>query len=371
MTQSIATPTPSASFRRAWRRLWEDPDSRSVTIGMLGVLLVHVLLFLIGPYLLRTDHGPSVLRPHSSAREFNIEIAPDTFEPKPLPKPPDQFVETNPDKPDQVPDQTRNFAAQNQQVSQEKPTPDGASDRPALEGQKDIHSTQIVTGQLAKPVERIEAPQPVDVAPQQPAVVTPKREEIPLAGFEKKQGDDADSYGSNIAKFAEGAEPVPEKIDGVKKAPLIQGATSLQPLIDPKHPRPRPQIVRQQQVRPAIFEENKFGTKNIGAIGVDAKWSNYGQYLQKMIESVQIQWERILTESRVYPVSGTSVKVVFRMDKKGNIPVIVSVDGTAGDQGMKACTSAITARAPYGDWTDDMIAVLGESQEMTFTFYYQ
>ena len=182
---------------------------------------------------------------------------------------------------------------------------------------------------------------------------------------------DADSYGSNIAKFAEGAEPVPEKIDGVKKAPLIQGATSLQPLIDPKHPRPRPQIVRQQQVRPAIFEENKFGTKNIGAIGVDAKWSNYGQYLQKMIESVQIQWERILTESRVYPVSGTSVKVVFRMDKKGNIPVIVSVDGTAGDQGMKACTSAITARAPYGDWTDDMIAVLGESQEMTFTFYYQ
>ena len=48
-----------------------------------------------------------------------------------------------------------------------------------------------------------------------------------------------------------------------------------------------------------------------------------------------------------------------------------SVDGTAGNQAEKACTSAITARAPYGPWTDDMIAVLGQSQELTFTFFYQ
>jgi hypothetical protein len=372
MTPSIVTPSLSMSFRRIWRRLREDPDSRSVTIGVLGVLLVHLLLFLIGPYLLRTDTAPGLLRPHASARQFNIEVAPDTFAPPiPKPPPPTKFVETNPDKPDQVPDKTNNFAAQNQQVAQEKPTPDGKNDHPAIEGQKEIHSTQIVTGRLAKPVERIDAPQPVEVTPQKPAVVTPKREAIPLAGFEKKQGDDAESYGSNIAKFAEGAQPVPEKIEGVKNAPLIQGSTSLQPLIDPKHPRPRPQIVRQQQVRPAIFEENKFGTRNIGAIGVDAKWSNYGQYLQKMIETVQIQWERILTESRVYPVSGTTAKIVFRMDKKGNISEIISADGTAGDQGIKNCTSAIVARAPYGDWTEDMIAVLGDSQEMTFTFYYQ
>jgi len=33
--------------------------------------------------------------------------------------------------------------------------------------------------------------------------------------------------------------------------------------------------------------------------------------------------------------------------------------------------TAITDRAPYGTWTDDMKAVLGEQQEMTFTFYYQ
>ena len=36
-----------------------------------------------------------------------------------------------------------------------------------------------------------------------------------------------------------------------------------------------------------------------------------------------------------------------------------------------ACVSAITDRAPYGPWTDDMKAMLGSQQEMTFTFYYQ
>ena len=33
--------------------------------------------------------------------------------------------------------------------------------------------------------------------------------------------------------------------------------------------------------------------------------------------------------------------------------------------------SAITDARPTDQWTDDMIAVLGTQQEMTFTFYYQ
>jgi len=33
--------------------------------------------------------------------------------------------------------------------------------------------------------------------------------------------------------------------------------------------------------------------------------------------------------------------------------------------------SAITDTAPYGDWTDDMIAILGNEQSLTFVFYYE
>lgn len=372
MSQSIASPSPLGAFRRYWRERWEDPDTRSVLIGLLGMLLVHVLLFFIAPRTLHTASSPSVLRPHSSARDFNIELAPDAFLQAPEEEPPPMnFVEANPNAPDNVPDQTNNFAAQNQQVAQETPTPDGVSDRPAIDGRTDVQSTAIVTGQLTQPMEAMPSAPP---APEQPADAVqqaPRQEQIPLPGFEKTEGDNVNAYGSNIAKFAEGAKAVPEYVEGAKDAPLIQGATGLQPQIDPKRPRPRPQVVKQQQVRPAIFQENKLGTKNIGAIAYDAKWSNYGQYLQKMIETVQIQWERILIESRVYPVSGTSVKVVFVMNDLGAIARITNVEGTAGNQAEKACTSAITARAPYGEWTDDMKTVLGESQELTFTFYYQ
>jgi hypothetical protein len=130
-------------------------------------------------------------------------------------------------------------------------------------------------------------------------------------------------------------------------------------------------VVKQQQVRPAILAERLAGTSNIGPTAVDARWSNYGAYLQRMIEAVQIQWEKLLVESKVYPSSGSTVTVKFIMDSAGKIARIINVDSTANDSASRACMSAITDRAPYGDWTDDMKAVLGEQQEMTFTFYYQ
>jgi hypothetical protein len=65
------------------------------------------------------------------------------------------------------------------------------------------------------------------------------------------------------------------------------------------------------------------------------------------------------------------VTVKFIMDDEGKIARIVNVDTTASETASRACVSGITDRSPYGPWTDDMKAVLGDRQEMTFTFYYQ
>lgn len=122
------------------------------------------------------------------------------------------------------------------------------------------------------------------------------------------------------------------------------------------------------RARPGIFADNRFGTMNIALAAVDAKWNNFGFYLQRMIETVQIQWDRILLSSTLYPPSGTIVTIKFRMDSAGKITGIGIVKNTSSEQGKEACISAITARSSYGKWSDDMIAVLGDSQEMTFTF---
>jgi len=372
MSQSLATPQPASALRRWFLRVWDDPDGRSSFVGTAGVVLFYLLLWLFGPYILRFDHIAASNLPRTAGKQFNIELAPDTFNQKPPPKPPppNKFVETNPDAPDNVPDKTNNFSSKNEQVAQEKPTPDGKSDKPALEGQKEIPSNQIVSGQLTKPQEHLESAPPVEFTP--PSLATPpKAEQNPLPGFEKKAGESKETYGTNLANFQENALAIPEKIEGVKGAPLILDATANQPAIDPQHPRARPQIVKQQQVRPAIFEENKFGTQNIGLTGRDAKWSNYGAYLQRLIDTVQARWEQILVESRVYPPSGSTVTVTFVLDSEGKIASIVNVDNKSSEQGSSSCVSAITDRAPYGPWTDDMKAVLGDRQQMTFTFYYQ
>ena len=355
-------------------RIWNDPESRSTTIGVVGMILIHLLLWWISPHLLQLHPIDVAVRPHATPREFNIEIDNETLAKSQKQKDPFKFVETNPEAPENTPDKTENFAAQNQQAAQEKPTPDGKSDRPATEGKKDFESNQIVSGRLIQPIERVEAPPPppVEAPPvETPPTPAPRAAQIPLSGTEKFEGENQTGIGGNIAKRLENAKAVPEHIEGVKDAQQNANATSMQPAIDPLRPRPRPQVVRQQQVRPAILAENKFGTKNVGLTGIDAKWSNYGAYIQRMIDTVQIQWERLILSMSAMPAGGSTVTVKFIMGDEGQITTIVNVDSTASETGSRACVSAITDRAPYGPWTDDMKAVLGSQQEMTFTFYYQ
>ena len=63
--------------------------------------------------------------------------------------------------------------------------------------------------------------------------------------------------------------------------------------------------------------------------------------------------------------------VKFVMNDEGRIVDISVVETSANDSATRACVNAITDRAPYGPWTDEMRVWLGSKQEITFTFYYQ
>jgi hypothetical protein len=161
-----APPAPREPTRRRRRplvpALSSDPEVRSVQVGVMATILVHLLLLLLVPNMLRNDVS-STPKHEDAMQQFNVELAP---EPVTAPKapPPNKFVETNPDAPDNTPDKTNNFAAQNQQAAQEKPTPDSHNDHPAIEGQKDIQSTQIVDGRLTQ----VNTPKESSPAPQTP-----------------------------------------------------------------------------------------------------------------------------------------------------------------------------------------------------------
>jgi len=368
--------------------LLEDLDSRdrrrSTGVGIVLTIVVWLLCFwLFNQLITRISEQHAAGTASAATRpkpKFDIELQDDSFEmPQKPPPPPQQFVETNPDAPENIPDKTNNFAAQNQQAAQEKPDPTGKNDRAATEGKKDWESNQIVSGELRQPTIPIPpAPPPTpevqpDKAVNQPPPV--QREQVPLTGDQKIQGDSASGYGMTDIKPPDHttAKPNPDLDQLIKGTPNATDDTGLPqltvPQIDPHHPQPRPRIAK--NVRPAVLADNKIGTPNIGPSGYDAKWNNYGAYLQKFIDTVQIQWDDLNDKSKIYPPTGTKISVHFRIDSEGKIAEIIDTDGSnGGTQATRICISAITDRAPYGKWTDDMIAMLGDSQEMTFTFYY-
>jgi hypothetical protein len=364
-----STPAP-AKRRSAWPRLSAKPEIRSVQIGVLATIIVHLLLVWFAPRIEALIGKDDLSRtPTEADRTFDIQIAPDEFK---QPPPPQKFVEANPNAPDNVPDKTNNFAAQNQQVAQEKPTPNHKSDTPALKGDKDPNVTALVTGQLAEPRPAAPPAPTKEISPETPEQAA-RREQRPLPGVEKIEGDSPDGLGSNIAKLPASPTPTPERVEGSPDAKSDQGAAhGLYYTVDAKHPQPRKSLpANVVKARPSPLRNNEFGTDNIGAVAYDAKWSSYGEYLKKLIDAVQVQWERILDQSNVYPTAGTKVTVTFVLNSAGEVSQVQNVESSGGFAAKFSCVSAITTRAPYGAWTADMIAALGTSQELTFSFTYE
>jgi hypothetical protein len=91
------------------------------------------------------------------------------------------------------------------------------------------------------------------------------------------------------------------------------------------------------------------------------------------MDTVQIEFDKLVEESGVHPNRGTTVEIKFVLNKHGEISKIEYVKPSPGtsDSATRCCTGAIEDRSPYGEWTDDMIATLGPETEMTFMFFYQ
>ena len=335
-------------------------EGRSVPIGILATILLHAVLFLGTP---ATFRKPYQAPPSAYPEELEFELTPEE-----QPEDPFRFVETNPDAPDNVPDDPKFFAAQNQQAAQENPTPE-ESDMPTTEG-KDVPSTAIVTGERAEPMESANPGQQVQPSQQVAEAQNQSQPEalMPLPGFEKVEGEDEEGIGTNISQLEQNARPVDERVEGSDQ-PTQDQVVYATPESTPGRPSPQPRP-RLQNTRPTVLANQPHGVSRAGQIGVDAKFSEFGDYLQELIEIVQAQWNAVLARTATYPVTGSKVVIRFTLSSDGVVTRIEEVEETAGKQGTYACLSAIQDRQPYRPWTKEMIAILGNEQTITFAFFY-
>ena len=112
------------------------------------------------------------------------------------------------------------------------------------------------------------------------------------------------------------------------------------------------------------------GVSSRGVIGVEAHFTQFGDYLQELIGIVQLQWEQALGSNGVRPRPNTHVRISLRLNSQGEIAEIIKAEGDSGDYGMSVALTALKEHAPYRAWTKEMVAILGADQEVTFTFYY-
>ena len=188
----------------------------------------------------------------------------------------------------------------------------------------------------------------------------------PPAGFLKSSGDNPDAFGTDAVKLPEPATDTGKFVQGDTNTQNYTGSGTKATQEVRRQP-PRPRLA---QVRPGILQERPVGVANAGQVAVDAHFSQFGDYLQELIDIVQIQWERILTSSSMSPKPSSRVTINFRINSKGQIAEIIKVDGDAGEFGTNAALGAIREPAPYRAWTKEMVAVLGNEQVITFSFYY-
>jgi hypothetical protein len=279
----------------------------------------------------------------------------------------EKFVETNVAANEEEPaPETAAFSSQNQRAAQEKIEPDAKpGDRPTtVSDNADAHKVvEASPDQVAQtPPEVFEEESQDDALEQTEPEPEHKVEE---ATQEKSMEKPMDKDGL-LAYLQEGSElDSEEPVEGAEPTPQVTVAQAGKR----SHPRPRPQVITTGVTGPLRSYKGSAG--QVGLRAVDARFSQYGAYLQRMYEAICSQWIQLATQSRsTLTDRQTFVDVSFVIDQKGAILRTTINRTNASQTAQVLCRDAIQSRAPFGIWSESMAKTLGTEQTINIRFNY-
>ncbi len=139
-------------------------------------------------------------------------------------------------------------------------------------------------------------------------------------------------------------------------------------------PTPVRNLDRPQATVPAgttgLLLRNNVGVNKAGMVAVDARFSNYGDYAQRMMEAVQSSWWTLIERARFESVARGCVIIRFRLHRDGRVTDAVIAHSDVPRLMAFACKDAILSPAPFDSWRADMVALCGQDEEVTITFQY-
>ncbi len=357
----------STEKTRDWRALtaavYRGFPRRRFLAALALTLLLHLAVYEASPSLLTALSRTVVpAKPAEIVRAEKFEEIPETLLPEEFRKKP-QFVPVNPNAPTATPKDDANLSAADQRAAQENPDPNSRSRMPTNDGELEDSravAEAVLPRELLPPEPRAPASPPAAPAPE-PRV--PAAEETP-----RSAGADVAVEGGEIAA-GDDAPETGEKKDAAETAEEknLAGESAADALPDPQ---PRPQIVPRAGLNSITMRSNT-AVNEIGACSLDAKFSEYGDYTQRMLEAIQAAWYITVWRSAI--VQPPAVVVVeFTLHADGTIDGARVVYSDASDPATYACLDAVVSRAPFERWRADMVAVVGgESETGRISFYYR
>ena len=160
--------------------------------------------------------------------------------------------------------------------------------------------------------------------------------------------------------------PAPPPGPGKAAAQPVPKAAPAPTPVDPE--RPRASI---PSGTAGLLLRNSVGVNRAGAVAIDARFSQYGDYTQRMLEAIQSSWWSIIERSQFESIQRGRVTVRFRLHRDGTVTDATILSNEVTRVMSLACKDAVMAPAPYDIWRADMVALYGESDIVTINFYYR
>ncbi len=379
--------------RSAWPVWVDSPDegrdrSLSLSTALLATLVVHGLLFFAVPWdRIEFSNLPD---PVSNPP---VEIV---LEPYVEEEPP-RFVETNPEvAPPETPPDTHHFAAMDQVAADEvaEATPDNlpATDGESPESQKIVEGDVITEeepytpeGMILPPSESLRPTRQPDYqtaaesAPEEVVINEPVRQEASQAPLDRvEQVPETEEGVASIERAGDSPVAVETPEDRTQRfqptdrveVQLEEQVQTVASASGQPTPQPRPRL--NFKTPPGPVMKNPGSASTMGLVAIDARFSEFGGYTQRMLEAISAQWYLLGNQSLYLSGEmGTYVVVEFTLNSDGHVSGLKVLHTSSGRPATLLVQDAILSRAPFGKWTRDMVQTLGEAQDVRITFNYR
>lgn len=280
-----------------------------------------------------------------------------------------KFVEANPSIPENPPDNVKQFSFRDQQAAQPKITRNNNSDiTPKLNGSKGtvkivdaLKNTMIPDTQSTR-VENNEKKSGKITTQLSKSPISSKNTTIesksPDGFFSKKLIDD-------IGK--KGTEKLIAALQSKRIDPIISHSNSKVQI-----PQKRPQLSRELIHGPLM--KSITSAPRVGTVAIECRLHPHGVYIQKMMQSIEEQWNQLARGSVQYLQRDRLPDKVtwrFTLQANGLIQNLSRIDNEGESLPSELCRQAIASRVPFGPWSEKMIKDFGKSDEITISFLYQ